>query len=436
MCFLSIGAQAQKINIQSASDAIRDNDLAKAKDYIDKAVNNTSTSQDTKAWLLRGAIYQAIATDPKATPKLQALINGKVYEIDVQAASSLRATTPDALNESFKSYENVVKFSKKVDNEELFPLATALLFQNYNEGIAMYKANNNPEAFKYFTAVEQVGNLNGGKVFEGLPVQFKVAEDQIKEIRMQAKVYKGYAAYAMDDDATALSIFESLMKSGGELVDDNIYAITAQIYNKQKNTTKYLETLNAGIAKFPKSERLINEKLNYHITSGDANKAIQELEAAIAKDPSKPELHFNAGIMYAGLADKATDPVEQKKYFDKAEQAYNKAVELDKANPDYIFNLGGMFYMKAKGISDRMGKENDDKKYEAMKTERDAIMAKAVPLLEQAKSTMEASDKFKKKDEATLITYKDVLKALNSAYVLLNKLDKAAELQPLLKDLD
>ena len=69
-----------------------------------------------------------------------------------------------------------------------------------------------------------------------------------------------------------------------------------------------------------------------------------------------------------------------------------------------------------------------------MKTQRDAIMAKSLPLMEQAKTVLEKSGKVKT-DEAYKNTYSQTLQALNTAYILLGKNDKVAELAPLLKGL-
>ena len=53
LSFMILGANAQKANIQSAFNYLKDKDVAGAKKMIDEAVVNESTKNNAKAWLLK-----------------------------------------------------------------------------------------------------------------------------------------------------------------------------------------------------------------------------------------------------------------------------------------------------------------------------------------------------------------------------------------------
>jgi len=62
LSFLMFQVNAQKANIQSAINYLKDNDIANAKKMIDEATISESTKANAKAWLLKAVIYQAIGT--------------------------------------------------------------------------------------------------------------------------------------------------------------------------------------------------------------------------------------------------------------------------------------------------------------------------------------------------------------------------------------
>ena len=62
---ISVVAFAQKHNIVNASIALRNENFVEAKQYIDEAYNNESTSNEAKMWNYRSKIYLEIAKQHK-----------------------------------------------------------------------------------------------------------------------------------------------------------------------------------------------------------------------------------------------------------------------------------------------------------------------------------------------------------------------------------
>ncbi len=434
VAFIGLAANAQKINIQSALDEIKDGNFAKAKQYIDKATKDgSSTATSAKAWLVKGAIYQAIGRnvdmkDGKPIPYV-AEVNGRGRSFDIAKANTLRVETPNALEEALGAYKNVIKYSKKVDKFELQPLVLDLLFQSFNVGVKQYSAKKHAEAIKAFNLVKEIRGINNGKLLDSknLIDRLVPAKKNINEITKNSSLYSAYSAYNLGDDKATLAFAEESIAN--KSADDQIYVMAAEFYKKNGDNDKYLSMINTGMKLFPDSKTLRNEQLNYFIKSGNQEEALAKLKEALVKDPGNAELQFNTAVIYDEMAKKTNDA----SLASNAENAYKAAIKLDPKNPDYIFNLGGMFFNKAKDLTDKMNKEKDDNKYQVMKKERDGIMAKSLPLMEQAKTVLEGSNNFK--SEAYQNTYKQTLQALNTAYILLGKNDKVAEIAPLLKGL-
>ena len=436
---LAIGAQAQKLNIQTALNAIKSGDFSKAKTSIDKATaNGSSTAKNGKAWLVKAFIYQAIGSDQTMDPKTKlplpfvATINGKQYVMDLAKAKSLRPSTPNALNTAITAFNKYLAYDKRADEEIVLPAVSTMAINAYNKGTKAYKDEKYDDAMKSFEMVEKVAGLKNGKFFSSLSSDFAPFQKQMSQLTESSMKYKAYVAYNKGDDNISLPILEKTVSSN--MADDNIYLMLARLYKNKKDNDKYMSTIKAGLAKYPDSKALKNEELNFYVTSENPDAAAKKLEDAIAKDPNSAELRFNLGVMYDKLSKSAKDESKKAEYFDKSLIAYKKAIELDPSKSDYQFNAGVLYFNQAQKINSAMNKLDleDTKNYDAMKKQRDAKMGEALPFLEQAKSTLEKQGL---KDELNRSTYKNTLGALKSIYSILGKLDKVKAMNALLKKL-
>ena len=434
---LTFGLQAQKLNIQNALEALKENDIAKAKSYINKATTNESTKTNGKAWLVRAFVYQAIGTDKKTlqdprtgkTIPFVANINGKSIEINLDKAHSLRPTTKQPLKKALQSFNRYIVYSKRPDNAIVAQAISAIGINAYGGGIKAFNAKKYDKAIETLALIDRIANLKKGKFIPSLGARYEPYKKQLKKMQGSAHKYTAYALYNKGDDNLTLAALEKCMTTPSSSSED-IYLMAVNIYEKKKDMAKYQAVLAEGVKKYPDGKKLQDEQLNYLISTNKISEAIAKLEEAIAKNPAKGQYHLNAGVLYAKLSGSSKDPKGKVDYFNKAESAYNKAIELEKDNPDFRFNLGALYFNKAKDITDIMKNEPDNTKYAAIKKKRDAVMNKALPILESTKATLETKDLKKAK---YLGTYKATLGALKSAYANLGKLDKAQAIGDLLK---
>jgi hypothetical protein len=101
LAFFAVSAFAQKANIQSAINYLKDKDVANAKKMIDEATKSESTINNAKAWFLKGLIYQAIGTPtseqmPFITFMISSTNGEQAYPIMLDAANQFASSTPDA----------------------------------------------------------------------------------------------------------------------------------------------------------------------------------------------------------------------------------------------------------------------------------------------------------------------------------------------------
>ena len=100
---------------------------------------------------------------------------------------------------------------------------------------------------------------------------------------------------------------------------------------------KQLQEQQAKAQKETTTVKSLNEKLNAAKASADAgdfDTAIASLNEANQTDPSRALIWFKLGDYNRMSATKQTDPAEKQKRFGSAIESYEKAIQLQQANPD------------------------------------------------------------------------------------------------------
>jgi Tfp pilus assembly protein PilF len=166
----------------------------------------------------------------------------------------------------------------------------------------------------------------------------------------------------------------------------------------QKDTAGALEYLKAGRKTFPNDVYLMNRETEIFLQKGEQEKALANLQAAIEKEPTNPQLQLVLGNVYDNLANPkgksgkdTTRPADFDNMVTKAAEHYQKAIDLKPTNQESYFsalynigalynNYGGTLQTKANNLSlaeaKTKGKELEAKSQEFYK--------KAIPYIEQA----------------------------------------------------
>jgi hypothetical protein len=427
--FVLMQAHAQKSNIQSAINYLKDKEIESAKKMIDEAVNNESTKSSSKAWLLKAVIYQAIGTPKEMMPQMTFMLNQSPYIINLEDANALRASTPDALSIALDAFKKAISFDAKYNKDEVMPLVSNLLSVQYNNAINKMNENQFAAAYTEFEVVREISKLDEGKLWKGIGPGLDTAF-------ANARMYQANCAYNAGKDEDAVTLLEECIKNPITQNPD-LYIMLSDLYSKTNQDAKWAETMKIARTKYPNEKRLLTNEINYYIEKGKAEESIAKLKEGIKLEPQKADLYLLLGQTYLTMAN-PTDksgkaigrPTNAKELEQDALGYYQKAAELDIKNPYPPYNIGLIHYNQAKLITDEMNDKNtDNKRYEALKPGRDELINKAIPFFTKAKELME----YEKNNESYKSMYRENLTGLMNAYNVTNQTEKAAGIKKLLE---
>lgn len=404
---VTVAGMAQKSNIQSALNSLRNKELKDAQEYIEKAINDPSTKADPKAWLTRGKVYMAMQQDP-----------------------GYKDNTPAPYKEAVKSYMKVAELKGNYEREEV---SNSLLFgayNYYNEAVSLYNNKNFNDAYDAANKTVTIHDMDGGKRYEG--------NKSFDTVAAGASVIAAYSAYYGEIKGKALPALEKLKDNPIE-GNANIYLMVADIYRKEGNKAKEKATLEAARKKYPDNANVRNEELNYYIRYNEQDALIKKLQEAVTSEPDNPVYQYNLANAYTNMAfpkdaqgKSLGKPENYSELVGKAEAGFNKAIEKDPDNTGYHYDLGVLYFNQASEITEEMNKytgtsAEETKKWEELSKQRDALFGKAMPHLEKVYTTYEPQLANLSVDDKQI--YQSALIALREMYARQNKMDKAAEMK-------
>jgi len=386
--FLVAGVFSQKNEVQNAINYLKPHnyDLGKAKEAIEKALNHTTTNNYYKAWYYAGKIYI------------------EIYESKNQEYKSL---DDNALE---KSYNAFVK-TRELDTKKRYIKETdaaikgiAAHFFNqgtleYNDGIEAQIAKKNDEAPEHF-------DLAYESFVKALEIY---AMPEYNRLDTTLIFSTGLAAFNAKKYDKAVEYFNKCLeyKYGGE----DVYLNLSSIYKFEGDTVKAVATLEEGISAYPDGNlNILTELIVFYVNAGKSDESLNYINMAIEKNPENNGLHH----VKAGLFDQLGE-------FDKAVEAYKRAIEI---NPDFVdsqYNLGILYYNEGGEKFNAANSITDNDEYNKVKAEGEEYFKLSLPYLEKAHELEPA-------ERATL----DILKRITYR---LGLLDRNKEINELLKNL-
>ncbi len=324
--FSAFTSFAQKASVQSAYQYLKYEQLDKAKEAIDGAVNNESTMNNEKAWYYRGLVYQALYKNEKF-PNLSA----------------------DPLGEALKSYNKALELNAKFEYAEDINDKKKMLGKQFaDKGYDDFMKKDFTSSLAAFENVIQLNPADTAIVYNAA-----ISADRNKNTD-KAKLYYG------------------------KLVDMNyneskIYQPYSQLLLADKDTGKALEVLSKGVSRFPGEKSILIAQTNIYISSGKTTEALQAIDQAVAKDPTNSSLYFAKGTLCEKVGKE-----------NEAVLAYKKAFEI---KPDYFdayYNLGAMYFNQGAKLANAANTIKDNNAYAKAKKEFEAKFTEAKPYLEKA----------------------------------------------------
>ena len=405
-------------SISSAIIAIRDNEVAEAKEYIDEAdeIISSKPKSEVKSKDLAKFYYY------------KGFINHRVFQ-----NAELSQKYPNALEEAFKAFKNSLEHEKKTGKErfteesqkELIAVANSL----GNKAIQLSQQGKHKQAFDLFMKsyttkkMEGVGivdtsmlnnasimAINAGMTDTALGITKKLIE-----MEYMGRTYKATNKETGEEAAfKSKDQMEQYVKLGkfenpqieGDLRPD-LYSSLANLYLQSGDTAKYRETVTEARKKYPNNQALLRAELQIFLDSENYEKAMANLNQAIKADPDNKLFYYIKGnILHT-----------QMKEYDRAREAYSKAAEVDSSFVDPVYMQGLTYVERGNRIAKEMNELplSAEEKYEKLKKEQKQMFEKALPLFERAY-------KIDPKD-------KDTLNALAEVYQKLKMYEKAKKIR-------
>ena len=345
-------------------------DIAKAEvDEAFKIDNKGKVTGAAKNWYLKGRIYKALYLDDST--EFKNLAGDEALEVAMEAFNKVKSME--------KENSSYVIFS----DQEISALYGSVL----NKGAEKYNDNDYEGAYKDFMTA------------------LIVAPNDTTSL-----LYGGVAAQQADMYDEALTCFQTLADNGDAEIDT--YKTMIYLYRTEKEDLEsVLKVVNQALEKFPQNKELVQEKITTLIMMERVDEAKSELETAINNDPTNSLYYYFLGYLYDFQED-----------YDNSIEQYKKAIEL---NPEYYeanYNLGVVYYNKARDIISELNNLSLDefrKQEEDYSTRAAVYFNDALPYFEKA---VEIND-----EEIQL------LETLAGVYIRLKMTDKAEALEKKIK---
>ena len=323
--------------------------IKEAKEFIDQAYNNESTSNEPKMWMCRAKIYKMIAFSHS--------------NVDDKAIFKATESHIQCMQPHPKKKNKIIIY-KKWEEEEVFAGLMQCSNKLFNLAVEAYQEGKFQESLNFYEPIYDVIALDD--------------EGQLKSIKITTESLlhnSSLSAKAMKNNELSKDFLQKLMDINSE--NQSIYSSMSNIYFEEGDNDKALEFLAKGREIFSADQSLLNAEINLYIQLGRTSELIEKLGEAIALDEDNYLLYFNRGTIYDQEGDVAN-----------AEKDYLTALELNPSAFAANYNLGALYFNTAR-----------KEKYGSKKATK--LFNEAFPYLEKAYS-------IEPKDRNTLLSLKQL----------------------------
>lgn len=238
---------------------------------------------------------------------------------------------------------------------------------------------------------------------------------------------EAYARLRVGQKTKARSVLEEYMQRADTAALE-AYRILGKMYVSSGKPEKAESLLDRGIKQHPEDEALQALRLNAYNQAGDVDEALATYREQIEKTPNRPTYLYN----YGALLLKA-------KRYDRAIEQLEKAVARQGDDAEGQYNLGTAYLNAAlvrddsiAAIEQNPGKVQDttlsaEERIEQLAETRQDLFEQSIPPLERARQIVEEERVLKKEEHPQV--RQDACRALLVAYVQTDRPNRAAEVE-------
>lgn len=388
----SMWAQEKPI-ISSAVIAIdRNNDVATAKEYIDEAEK-----------IIEGKPLSEIKS--KDLGKFY-FYKGKInYRVSSSSDPKIKELDADALDKSLLGYEELLKLEEATGKarytEEAQEQFQILANDIARRGIVANQELRYKEAYDDFMKTYDlkknpaIGLTDTNMLFNAaiMAQNAEMPQEAISIYKdLIAMGYKGVTFRAINVETGDTAIFPSKgqmdrMVKLGEFqnpstegdIRSNLYLSLVYLYSKVEDKENYAATIATGRALFPDNTALLKAELQIFFDNKEYDKALANLDQAIAQDPENVVMHYNKGVILQTELIRLNDALD----------AYQKALDIDSMYSDALYMSSIIYIDSANAIGKKMNELplNANKKYKSLEKAQKEVFSTALPYLEKARKS-------------------------------------------------
>lgn len=385
----SASAQEKPV-ISSAVIAIdRNNDVKSAKEYIDEAagiIKNKSLSEVREKDLAKFYFYK-----------------GKInYRVHQSTDPAIKAMDTNALDKALEGYSELLAFEKQVDRDRYSDDARQQVQFVANDiasrGIMANNKGDFPNAYADFLKTYELKKdfaemVDTNMLFNAaiMAQQGKMYDKAIPIYQDLIKMdYKGVAFKAINAETGDTNVFankeqmDRMVASGkftspmieGDVRSD-LYRSLVFLALQNGDTALYESSLKEGRSRFPENVDLLRAELQLFFDNKQYDKALANLDAAIAQDPKNVVMLYNKGVILQ----------TEFKDIPAALEAYEKALEVDSMYADALYMTSIIYIDSANAIGTKMNDLplNATTKYKKLEKEQKSVFQVALPYLTKAR---------------------------------------------------
>lgn len=232
-----------------------------------------------------------------------------------------------------------------------------------NAGATKMDAKDFEGSHKYFDKYMEVRR---SPIFEGTD------HANMDSTAMQIGFFNAYTASQIEGNLkNAIAEYEKIKTVPYR--QNDVYQLLVSSYAQEKDTVNMLKTLEEGKKLFPQEPFYLHNLINIYITKGENEQAKKYLDNAISEDPKNKQLYYVMATLYEqGFKDAQ-----------KAQSYYEKALEIDPQYKEAFIGLGRIYYNQAAQIQSDANAITDQVKYKAELDKAKELFKKALPYFEK-----------------------------------------------------
>lgn len=364
--FMGVFSFAQKKELKDAEKAIKDNNFAEAKTYLQQVESMLSTMDDknkSKYYYLNSVTLYANGNGSMADIEASVESMGKVKDGYEDELSELKTNMINAfLKKGNAAYETKKYADASNQFESVYKISKNDTIYLYYAAVAAVSEPNYDRALDLYLQLRDIGYTGVGTQYYATNVETgeeEIMDKNTRDLYVKAKSHSNPG--------------KRLTESKRPEIVKNI----ALIYVNNGDNEKAIDAMQEARAQSPDDVNLILTEANVHYKMGNNDKFKELLEQATKMDPNNAELQYNLGV----IASESGDVEAAKKY-------YRKTLEIDPTFVNAYINMGALVLNGETAIIDEMNKLGtsaaDDKRYEELKNKRFELYREAIPYLDKA----------------------------------------------------